>query len=137
VLVYVNADGGPRWQSPAQMASEQWRGYLRSLAQDREQLLVGVSVTDAEQDRRDAPRRLPLHAISYEADEIQVTVGLGSGAELRYLVSAPRSIEVQERAGETVLRVADATGVMTVFRLFDQAREHDALMQAIGSAPMS
>jgi hypothetical protein len=118
------------------MGSEQWRGYLRSLAQHREQLLVGVSVTEAERDRRDAPRRLPLHAISYEADEIQVTVGLGWGAELRYLVPAPRSIEVQELGGETVLRVADATGVMTVFRLFDPAREHDAL-QPIGGAPMS
>jgi hypothetical protein len=123
-----------------------WHGYLESLARDRDRPLVTVSLGEAERGARGTPRRLPLHAIGYEAesDEIQVTVGLGASAQLRYLVSKPRSIDVEELADHTVLRVADAAGMQTVFRLFDRVISYhggpppsDAPMQNVGGAPMS
>jgi hypothetical protein len=130
-------------QPPTELGRQHWREYLRSLVSEREQLLVAVAVTEAAQPRA-ADRPLPLHSISYEADEMQVTVWLRGGAELRYLVFAPRSIEVEELGRETVLRVSDATGVQTVFRLLDRAAGDrraaavsEELTHNVGGAPMS
>jgi hypothetical protein len=132
---------------PAATLNRQYlREYLDSLGRDRDHTLVAVAVTEAEDGARGTDRERPLRSISYdaEADEIRVTVGLDGSAELRYLVSAPRSIHVEELDGETVLRVADATRVQTVVRLFDSAcgvhgerQRAQPVVEDIGGAAMS
>jgi hypothetical protein len=101
-----------------------WSEYLDSVFAAGDGRLAAVAVAAGERHLH-SDRRRPLHAIRYraEADELEVVVGAGRGAALRYLISAPQSIVVEELAHAKVLRVADDSGVQTDIQVSDLSPE--------------
>jgi len=113
-----------------QLDAQDWRGYFEAMAVDHEGLKACVTlVSERPQDGEDAVA-WTLYAISYDqhADEIEIHVGHPAprGPILRYFVSAPRAIHVQERAGGKVIAVHDMSGVRTLIQVA-HPRESGAL----------
>jgi hypothetical protein len=115
---YMKAQGPDRIEGAGSAAAEQarWLAYLEALPLASCDVMVAVGPRRAD----DHPARArPLRSIRYDAqaDEIEVAVGVGTTAWLRYFIAAPRSIAVDERPGGKVLRVVDADGVQTMIGL--------------------
>jgi hypothetical protein len=108
------------------LCNEDWHEYFNSIALNRESLLATVALPVGRVNSRPDDRRRQLHSIRYDstADEIEVVVAYGALGEaaLRYFVSGPRSIIVQEFDHTKVIVVDDASGAQTLIRLFDPAR---------------
>jgi hypothetical protein len=121
--------GGPDSASSAPRAvglgKEGWRAYLDSLVDGASARLAAVTLAQAGPLGDCERLRRPLQAIRYQAqaDELEVVVGAGGHSALRYFISTPRSILIEELAGAKVLRVADATGQQTAIHLFDMCCE--------------
>jgi hypothetical protein len=101
------------------LEAARWSEYLESLSLSGDHHGATV-VLPAANGSGDEPAR-PLHAIRYDADrdEIELAVGIGIGprAALRYFLSAPRSIHIDELDGAKVLRVQDVNGQVTVVHI--------------------
>ena len=106
-------------QTAPHSAPDHWHSVLGSLVDDRAPLLVRIALAHADGDGPGAVRWRPLHAARYdsELDEIELSVAVERGATLRYLVSRPRRVVVEEHPGQRVLRVYDASGLETVIRV--------------------
>jgi hypothetical protein len=96
---------------------------LGSLAADPSSLLVRVATARADGDGVGPSRWRPLEMARYdeELDEIELAVVVERGALLRYLLSSPRRVLIEEQPGERVLRVHDASGFETVIRVRERA----------------
>jgi hypothetical protein len=110
----------------------EWSRYFDALALSCERWLVTVGLCPGER-RDDGPtaprtphylqRARPLSAIRYDpgSDEIEVAVGddQSRDAGVRYFVSTPQSIRLEEFDHTKVISVLDASGVQTRIFLFD------------------
>jgi hypothetical protein len=102
---------------------EQWAEYFRSIVLDTGGVLATVEVTREQLIGPPSGKRRSLHAISYHAtkDLLELAVGGHAAGEprLRYLISAPRTVEVAESRTGRVIVVQDASGTRTLIRLFN------------------
>jgi hypothetical protein len=109
-------------ETPLTLERGEWSEYFRSLARESRHLLATVGFPNAEPDHRDGPPR-PLQSIRYDpsADEVEVVVAIGGRprATLRYFISAPRSITVEELGTVKAVCIADAIGSRTLVCLSD------------------
>jgi hypothetical protein len=112
-----------------------WGAYLDSLVHGAPQLAAVAIAQPGQSARRDRLRR-PLQAIRYEAkaDEVEVVLVAGRYSSLRYFISTPRSIIVEELDRAKVLRVSDATGVQTAIHVFDVSREFGSATPLLAGA---
>jgi hypothetical protein len=116
-------------EAPRLEAGE-WRCYLARLGGDGGRWYASVTLgSRPTPEGAELPTRL-LHRVRYDADADEIEVRIGEApapaCELRYFVSAPRAIRVEEHeAGKTIV-VDDASGLPTMIHLYD-AGEHDAL----------
>jgi hypothetical protein len=118
------------------LGQEHWRAYLDSLVDGVSPRLAAVALAQAGHHER---LRRPLQALRYraQADELEVVVGAGGHSALRYFISTPRSIVVEELEGAKVLRVADATGMQTAIHLFDMWREPSVVTPSLAGSVTS
>jgi Family of unknown function (DUF5335) len=132
----VGANGRASTETqPGGLDGERWSEYFDSLSNGGDHLLAAIEPPGSDDDRDGYEPQRPLHAIRYDAnaDEIELAVGIGIGprAALRYFVSAPRSIVVEELDEVKVLRVVDASGLQTLIRVSAASAERrDRLAQA-------
>jgi hypothetical protein len=114
-------------ETPGGLDDDRWCEYFDSLFLEGDHLLAAVALPGEDHDGDAYEPRRPLHAIRYDprSDEIEVAVGIGVGprAALRYFVSAPRSIVVDELDDAKVLRIVDVSGMQTLIRLSHLLRE--------------
>jgi hypothetical protein len=102
-----------------------WARFFDSIAQERDRFLAAVThahngtVPALELSR-------PLRGISYNGstDEIEVTVGRGrnEGTVLRYFLSAPRLVQVEDHGSAKLIHVEDVSGLRAMIHLFDRGR---------------
>ena len=109
--------------TPRQLQAEQWMEYFDAIPVDETPVLASVHVmSDRPSDECKGSRRR-LHAIGYDEhrDLLEVAVGFSRGGDspLRYLITAPRSVDVTESDGTTMITVADASGAQTLISLFN------------------
>jgi hypothetical protein len=134
--VLANRDTPAAAPRPLGLDQEHWREYLASLVTGGAPRLASVTLAQAGQNGRPDRLERPLQAIRYqaEADELEVVVGGARDAALRFYISTPRSIVVEELDGAKVLRVADARGMQTVIRLCDAAHETGSVTRSLARA---
>ena len=104
-----------------QVDAGDWRSYFEALATDGDGLVARVTLSPERPEGGDGAVAWPLHAIRYDsdADEIQIHVGHRPphGVLLRYFVSAPRAVHVQEQVRGKVIAVEDMSGVRTLIQV--------------------
>jgi hypothetical protein len=104
-----------------ELGTDDWHGYFEAIGADGARLVARVIVAPERADDEDGAMGRPLHAIRYDADADEIEIHVGrpapSGALLRYFVSAPRSIHVQERLRGKLIAVDDASGVRTLIHV--------------------
>jgi hypothetical protein len=103
-----------------QVDAGDWRSYFEAVAADGDGLVARVILSPGRPEA-DGAVAWPLQAIRYDsdADEIQIHVGRrpSHGALVRYFVSAPRAIHVQEQVRGKVIAVQDVSGVRTLIQV--------------------
>jgi Family of unknown function (DUF5335) len=109
--------------TPRKLQAEQWMEYFDSIPVDHCPVLASVQVmSERTSDERNGSRRR-LHAIGYDQhrDLLEVAVGFSRSGDspLRYLITAPRSVDVAESDGTTTITVEDASGAQTLISLFN------------------
>ena len=115
-----------------------WERYLGGLAADGQSVLTGITLGPADGARSDgwAIGGWSLRAIRFDrrADEIEIDAGRATsgGVGLRYFISCPRSIKVQEHGRDVTISVVDASGARTMIQL-SQARAAGALRSRGGA----
>jgi Family of unknown function (DUF5335) len=105
---------------------QSWAGYLDSLTESSEGLLVSIELMSEEIGDQSDVERMPLQAISYDPrdDVLEVAVG-GRGVRypivLRHFISNPTTISVEEDGAPSpsAILVTDPSGVRTLIRLFE------------------
>jgi hypothetical protein len=119
-----------------QVDAEHWHRYLETIAAHGEDLVARVTLShERPRDGKDAVA-WPLQSIRYDADadEIEIEVGHPAprGALLRFFVSAPHSIHVQEWVRGKVIAVEDTSGIRTLIQV-GHAQEDGAVRCRLGS----
>ncbi len=100
--------------------------FFDSIARERERFLA--TVTHAPELAETAALALsrPLRWIAYNGftDEIEVAVGRGrnEGAVLRYFLSAPRLVRVEDQRHAKLIHIEDGGGLRAMIHLFDRGR---------------
>jgi hypothetical protein len=103
-----------------------WVGYLRSIALEPGRMLATVTLLpghgdhDGEGRHNGAAEARPLRSIRYDPANDVLELGVGGHADgpaLRYFISAPRQIEVEESPEATGIVIQDATGGRTAIAL--------------------
>jgi hypothetical protein len=118
-----------------EVEANEWTQYFGSIALNRVGVLAAVEVVHGQagdapcpgdasfaSDAGDCAWRL-LRKVSYDVDkdvlEFAVSTHLDGGPPLRYFISAPRAVSVEESGDTRVIRVHDASGTCTMIRLLD------------------
>jgi Family of unknown function (DUF5335) len=109
-----------------ELPAEEWHSYLDSFTEAASGMLVTAHVMDESLGDQIDIERLPLQAVSYDPrdDVLEVAVG-GRGTRnpivFRHLISAPRRVEVEERAAlePVAIEVTDQDGVRTLIRFYE------------------
>lgn len=107
-----------------ELKAERWPDCFEEIARSSEGVLVSVEVLGG-CGRLDRPLQRPrdLQAIGYcpGRDMLELAAG-GSGtglAGLRYFISAPRQIHLEQSDARADILVQDASGTRTLIRLFN------------------
>jgi hypothetical protein len=118
------------------LPTSNWVEYFISIALSRDRWLATVELPPLPLNGDDTEPGRRLHAIGYDpnADELEIRVGGGPrrSSPLRYFISAPRAITIEQfRHGKAIL-VDDASGVRTLIRLFDVRRDRSSATASLG-----
>jgi hypothetical protein len=109
------------------LPSSNWVEYFISIALSRDRWLATVELPPQPLNADDTEPGRRLHAIGYDpsADELEIRVGGGPrrSSPLRYFISAPRAITIDQFQHGRAILVDDASGVRTLIRLFDVRRD--------------
>jgi hypothetical protein len=115
-----------RWQLP----TSNWVEYFISIALSRDRWLATVELPPQPLNGDDTEPGRRLHAIGYDpnTDELEIRVGGGPrrSSPLRYFISAPRTITIEQFQHGKAILVDDASGVRTLIRLFDVSRDRSS-----------
>jgi hypothetical protein len=107
-----------------ELGASEWIDYFRSIPLGGREILAAVEVVhEPPSDPLDTVWR-PLQMISYDSHEdvLEFAVaGHGGGPALRYLISAPRLVSVEESSYMRLISVMDASGTETMIRLLGEA----------------
>ncbi len=103
------------------LEADVWTNYFQALTRDGGEILATVTLLP-EQDTTDASQAgRRLRAISYDADRDVLELGVGGDTDdspaLRFFISAPRRITVEESRGEKGIVIEDAGGARTAIGL--------------------
>ncbi len=114
-------------EASPQLSAERWPEYFAQLARGEEGVLVTVEVLGGRERIERAPQRpRDLRAIGYcpRRDVLELAVdGHEAGVPgLRYFISAPRQIHLEQADGRTEILVRDASGARTLIRLLNVPR---------------
>ncbi|HEY5046247.1 MAG TPA: DUF5335 family protein [Solirubrobacteraceae bacterium] len=109
-----------------ELGAERWTHYFDSIGASIEGQLVTIEVMSDELGDQVDVERLPLQAISYDANEnmLEVSVG-GRGPRypvlLRHFISQPQTITLEEsgRLVPDAILVTDASDTRTLIRLIE------------------
>jgi Family of unknown function (DUF5335) len=112
-----------------QLNDDDWYEYFNSIARNRDRTVATVALPPEARNARPLYRHRALHGIRYDSDADLIEVALGHNeprrVALRYFVSAPRSIVVEESDHMKLIFVDDARGEQTLIWLFDLAQARD------------
>jgi hypothetical protein len=109
----------PQTRSPhtVVLRAADWREYFEAIGHVEERLLADVRIGAEPVHGAHRAGGRTLHAIRYDPSTDRVEIHVGHppprGAFLRYFVSAPHSISVQELDGAKLIEITDACGAQT------------------------
>jgi hypothetical protein len=107
--------------------TEVWPGFFRGIELAGEDRLATVSVLDGEgQPHRVSSPARALRAIRYDADRDVLELGVGGrcscGPELRYFITSPRRIIVDDSSSESRILIEDGRQALTAIALVPKER---------------
>ncbi len=104
-----------------------WAQFFDAIARERDRFHAAVTHSPDAAGSAALALSRPLRWIAYNGftDEIEVAVGRGlndvsDGAVLRYFLSAPRVVRVEERHDAKLIHIEDGGGLRAMIHLFDR-----------------
>jgi hypothetical protein len=118
----------------------EWVEYFNSLAVGDGRWLATVELSPQPLNGQQSDSGRRLHAISYDTsvDELEIRVGGGPrrSSPVRYFVSSPHTITLEEFPHGRAILVDDARGVRTLIRLFDASRDDSSPTLSLAEAQL-